>query len=400
MLRTLAKHKYTTEQMHSLMGVAINELSSGLVISDYTKPDNPLIFINPAFERMTGYTESEVLGKNCRFLQGGDKEQPEIEVLREAVREGKDARVILKNYTKGGCVFWNELIVSPVHDETGKITNFVGIQTDVTERIETQRVLKEKTKELELSNRDLAQFAHAVSHDLKEPLRMISTFIEFLANDYSDKLDDQAQEYIGYALNGSRRMQTLIEDLLQYSKLGSRELDFEEFDLQETLDDVLLNLQILFKEKNLEFSAANLPRIKGIKSQLATLLQNLITNAVKYTKKDVIPNIQLDYTRLTSSHLLILKDNGIGIDSYYQDYVFEIFNRLHSKKDYPGNGVGLAICKRIVERHNGAIWFESEKDKGTSFFVQIPINPEEELDEKEARKHDSSKNQTENYNRR
>lgn len=391
MLRTLAKHKYTTEQMHSLMAVAINELSSGLVISDYTKPDNPLIFVNPAFERMAGYAAAEVLGKNCRFLQGGDKDQPEIEILREAVREGKDARVILKNYTKGGCMFWNELIVSPVHDATGKITNFVGIQTNVTERIETQRILRERTKELELSNRDLAQFAHAVSHDLKEPLRMISTFIEFLANDYNDKLDDQAQEYIGYALSGARRMQTLIEDLLQYSKLGSRDLDFEEFDLQETLDDVLLNLQILFKEKNLVFSSANLPKIKGIKSQLATLLQNLITNAVKYTKQDVIPNIQLDYTRLTSSHLLVLKDNGIGIDPYYQDYVFEIFNRLHSKKDYPGNGVGLAICKRIIERHNGRIWFESEKDKGTSFFVQIPINPEEELDEKEELKHDSNK---------
>jgi PAS domain S-box-containing protein len=392
MLRTLAKHKYTTEQMQSLMGVAIDELSSGLVISDYTKPDNPLIFINPAFERMTGYTEAEVLGKNCRFLQGGDTDQPEIEVLRRAVTEGTDARVILKNYTKGGCIFWNELIVSPVHDATGKVTNFVGIQTDVTERVETQRILREKTKELELSNRDLAQFAHAVSHDLKEPLRMISTFIEFLANDYSDKLDNQAQEYIGYALNGARRMQTLIEDLLQYSKLGSRDLDFEEFSLQEALEEVLLNLQILFKEKNVQFTSANLPIIKGIRPQITTLLQNLISNAIKYTKQDLNPIIQLDYTNLGKSHLLRLQDNGIGIDTYYQDYVFEIFNRLHSKKDYPGNGVGLAICKRIIERHNGAIWFESEKDKGTSFFVRIPLNPEEELDKKELLNYDSSKN--------
>jgi PAS domain S-box-containing protein len=383
MLRTLAKHKYTTEQMQSLMSVAIDELSSGLVISDYTKPDNPLIFINPAFERMTGYFEAEVIGKNCRFLQGGDTDQPEIQVLRKAVQEGTDARVILKNYTKGGCIFWNELIVSPVHDKKGKVTNFVGIQTDVTERVETQRMLREKTKELELSNRDLAQFAHAVSHDLKEPLRMISTFIEFLANDYSDKLDNQAREYIGYALNGSRRMQTLIEDLLQYSKLGSRDLDFEEFSLNEALEEVLINLKFLFKEKNVKFKSANLPIIKGIRPQITTLIQNLISNSVKYTKQDLIPIIELDYFNLGKSHLLVLNDNGIGIDTYYQGYVFEIFNRLHSKKDYPGNGVGLAICKRIIERHNGAIWFESEKDKGTSFFVRIPINPEEELDKKE-----------------
>lgn len=367
------KDLYKTSELDAIKVQAIEASSSGIVISDMSLEDNPLIYINAAFEVMTGYSREEVIGKNCRFLQGGDKDQPEIDELRRAIKAEESTRVILKNYKKDGTLFWNELIISPVKDDDGKLTNFIGIQTDVTARVEAQMALKEKTQELEISNKDLEQFAHAVSHDLKEPLRMIATFIEFLSDEYSDKLDEKAQDYINYAIGGANRMQSLIEDLLVFSKVkGQADSEFEMIDLNEVIEEILVNLKVLITEKNAKIDIENLPSLKANKSQILVLLQNLISNALKYSAKE--PRIILKAKTERDRNLISVEDNGIGIDDHYKDYVFEIFNRLHSKKTYPGNGIGLSICKRVVDNHGGEIWFESEKEKGTKFFVAIPKN--------------------------
>ena len=386
MLETFTEHKYSKEQMQKLMLVAINSTSSGLVISDNSLEDNLLIFANPAFCEMTGYSEDEILGQNGLSLQSVDTTLPESAVIKKAIKDGKHVKVILKNFKKNGEMFWNELVISPVCDQSGKVTNFIAIQTDVTERIETQRVIKEKTRELELTNGDLGQFAHAIYHDLKEPLRMISTFVEFLAINYKDKLDERAQEYISYAMDGTKRMRAQIEGLLEYSELSSKDPEFREFDLNDVLAEVLTNLKLLFVEKKVKFDSVKLPIVKGIRSQFVTLLQNLISNAVKYTAEGMSPEIKLEYTELDDAHFFKLQDHGIGIDLYYHDYIFEIFNRLHPRESYAGNGIGLALCKRILERHNGQIWFESERGQGTCFFLQIPKNPDEALGNEKIKK--------------
>lgn len=271
----------TRERMLLLKEAAIEATSSGFVISDFTQADNPLIYVNHAFCEMTGYSQEEVINKNCRFLQAQDKDQPEIDKLRIAIKEHRDEKVLLKNYKKDGTVFWNELIISPVKDDGGNVTNYIGIQTDVTERVNARFALKQKTLELEQSNQDLEEFANAVSHDLKEPLRMISTFLEFLDTEYSDKLDKQAKEYIDYALKGSDRMKHLIEDLLDYSKVGAAHYTTTSVDLNKVIEEVLENLQLMISEKSAVIESTKLPIINGNEFQVVTLFQNLISNAIK-----------------------------------------------------------------------------------------------------------------------
>ena len=362
--------KCSREQMLLLKEAAIEATSSGFVISDFTRADNPLVYVNEAFCHMTGYTQEEVLNQNCRFLQANDKEQPEIDKLRIAIKESRSEKVLLKNYKKDGTVFWNELIISPVKDKVGVVTHYIGIQTDVTERVNARYALKKKTQELEQSNQELEEFANAVSHDLKEPLRMISTFLEFLDKEYSQTLDDQAREYINHALKGSDRMKHLIDDLLDYSKVGSLDHELSVLDLNKTLEDVLDNLHVVIQEKSAKIIVDNLPSIKANEYQIVTLFQNLISNAIKYCKET--PEVKVGYLDDDQYCIFYVEDNGIGIDDYYKDYVFQIFNRLHSKKEFPGNGIGLAICKRIVNNLNGSIWFESEKGKGSKFFFRVP----------------------------
>ncbi len=358
------------EQMLRLKEAAIEATSSGFVISDFTKKDNPLIYANTAFCEMTGYSQEEVLNRNCRFLQASDKDQPEIEKLRRAIKELRSEKVLLKNYRKDGSFFWNELMISPVKDKDGIVTNYIGIQTDVTEIVNSRVALKKNSQVLEQSNQELEEFANAVSHDLKEPLRMISTFLEFLDTEYSETLDDQAKEYISHALKGSNRMKHLIEDLLDYSKVGSVNYELSILDLNKVLEDVLENLQVMIKEKSAKISIVNLPSIKANEYQVVTLFQNLISNAVKYCKET--PEVKVGYIDDDEYCIFYVEDNGIGIDDYYKDYVFQIFNRLHSKKDFPGNGIGLSICKRIVNNLKGSIWLESNKGKGSKFFFKVP----------------------------
>jgi PAS domain S-box-containing protein len=362
--------KCSREQMLLLKEAAIEATSSGFVISDFTRADNPLVYVNKAFCEMTGYTQEEVLNQNCRFLQANDKDQPEIEKLRIAIKESRSEKVLLKNYRKNGTVFWNELIISPVKDKDGVVTNYIGIQTDVTDMVNARFALKKKTQELEQSNQELEEFANAVSHDLKEPLRMISTFLEFLDKEYSQTLDDQAREYINHALKGSDRMRHLIDDLLDYSKVGSLDHELSVLDLNKTLEDVLDNLHVVINEKSAKIIVDNLPSIKANEYQIVTLFQNLISNAIKYCKET--PEVKVGYLDDDLYCIFYVEDNGIGIDDYYKDYVFQIFNRLHSKKEFPGNGIGLAICKRIVNNLNGSIWFESIKGKGSKFFFKVP----------------------------
>jgi two-component system, chemotaxis family, sensor kinase Cph1 len=360
----------TRERMLQLKEAAIEATSSGFVISDFTQKDNPLIYVNKAFCEMTGYSQEEVINKNCRFLQAQDKDQPEIDKLRIAIKEHRDEKVLLKNYKKDGTVFWNELIISPVKDEDENVTNYIGIQTDVTERVNARFALKKKTQELEQSNQDLEEFANAVSHDLKEPLRMISTFLEFLDKEYSSKLDKQAKEYIDYALKGSDRMKHLIEDLLDYSKVGAAHYTTTSVDLNKVIEEVLENLQLMISEKSANIIVDKLPSITGNEFQVITLFQNLISNAIKYCNQ--APEVKIGFEDDGQYYIFYVADNGIGIDDHYQDYVFQIFNRLHSKKEFPGNGIGLAICKRIVNNLNGSIWLESKKGEGSKFYFRIP----------------------------
>ena len=230
-----------------------------------------------------------------------------------------------------------------------------------------------RAKELEAANKDLEQFAYVASHDLNEPLRMISSFTQLLERKYKDKLDPDANDYIHFVVDGATRMQKLLTNLLDFSRVSTHAKPFEQVDTKTIVEQVISILQQLITENNASITIDDLPVIKADEMQMLRVFQNLIENAIKFKKKTELPKIHISCTKQSNMVQFSVADNGIGMEMQYHDRVFMVFQRLHSVKDYPGTGIGLSVCKRIVERHGGTIWFESTVNEGTTFYFTIPI---------------------------
>jgi light-regulated signal transduction histidine kinase (bacteriophytochrome) len=231
--------------------------------------------------------------------------------------------------------------------------------------------LSEQAQELTRSNTELQQFAYVASHDLQEPLRMVTSYLQLLQRRYGGELDSDADEFIGYAVDGAKRMHELINGLLAYSRVGTHGTPFEATDSGMILGSVLSNLQVALEESNAQVSYGQLPTVWADGMQLAQLFQNLISNAIKF-RGEQAPEIQIEAGRQGDHWRFSVRDNGIGIEPAYGNRIFLIFQRLHTRDEYPGTGIGLAICKRIVERHGGRIWVESELGEGSTFHFTIP----------------------------
>lgn len=226
--------------------------------------------------------------------------------------------------------------------------------------------------ELERSNRELERFAYVASHDLQEPLRMVASYTQMLERRYADKLDGAARDFIKFAVDGAARMQRLIDDLLAYSRIGNRAAALRSMATHEALGAALANLQAAIQETGAVISTTELPRVTADPTQITQLFQNLIGNAIKF-RGPLRPTVHVSAEIRGGMAEFSVRDNGIGIDPQYEDRVFEIFQRLHSRFEYPGTGMGLAICKRIVERHGGAIRVESSEGGGAAFIFTLPL---------------------------
>lgn len=234
-----------------------------------------------------------------------------------------------------------------------------------------ERRVAKRTRELERSNEELEQFAYVASHDLQEPLRMVSSYLGLLRQRYLGKLDKDADEFIGYALDGSDRMHRLIHDLLAYSRVQTKAQPFQQVPCDALLDEVLTNLQVAISESKVGIHRQPLPTVHGDPTQLTQLLQNLLSNAIKF-RGDQPPEIWIQAKSDNGTWTFSIRDNGIGIDPRHFDRIFVIFQRLHTRQKYPGTGIGLSICKKIVERHGGRIWLTSAAGQGTTFFFTLP----------------------------
>ncbi len=267
-----------------------------------------------------------------------------------------------------GAEFPLEIGLSPLHTSEGTFT--LATVIDITER-------KRQEDELRRSNAELAQFAYVASHDLQEPLRMVANYTELLGQRYRGKLDERAEKYIHYAVDGAKRMQRLVADLLAYSQVGSQGKPLVRVELQAVLDSVLRALEAVMRESGATVEVAGpLPEVLGDEGQLRQLLQNLIANAIKF-RADRPPRVRVAATRRDARWEIAVADNGIGIEAQHRERIFQMFQRLHARGEYEGSGIGLAIAKRIVERHGGRIWFDSTPGVGTTFFATLGAPPPE-----------------------
>jgi signal transduction histidine kinase/DNA-binding response OmpR family regulator len=290
---------------------------------------------------------------------------PKGEICHEVVLEGLPHRVF-------------EVIAQPM--ETGpRADNWVLVIHDITERKRVEQELKQTMAELAHSNKELEQFAYVASHDLQEPLRMVTSYVQLLARRYQGKLDADADEFIAYAVDGATRMQALINDLLAYSRVGTRGKPFEPTDCEAVLDQALANLQVAIEDNGAVVTHDPLPTVMADGTQLVQLFQNLIGNAIKF-RGDESPRVHISAhrqsaieNRKSDEWVFSVRDNGIGIDPEYHERIFIIFQRLHTREEYPGTGIGLSVCRKIVERHGGRIWVESQPGKGSTFYFTIPM---------------------------
>ncbi|MHA1728761.1 MAG: sensor histidine kinase [Promethearchaeota archaeon] len=293
--------------------------------------------------------------------------------------EGKSVQNLeYRLQTKIGAILHLLLNSTPVLDENGNVTAMVTVARDISERKRAEKELEKKTKELIRSNTDLQNFAYAASHDLKEPLRTISSYLKLLQSRYNQTLDKKAKNFIDKAMNSAERMQSLVKGLLNLSHVDVDRVQFKPTDLNDILEIVLSNLKITIEQSGAEIVHDKLPTIMGDSSLLIQLFQNLIGNAIKFIQNK-IPKIHIGVKKKEKSGQkeeswwIYVQDNGIGIEHKDLNKIFTIFQRLHSRAEYEGTGIGLAICKKIVKRHEGRIWVESEVGKGTTFFFSLPV---------------------------
>jgi PAS domain S-box-containing protein len=291
---------------------------------------------------------------------------------RKVIETGQIFEDVEKHQNPKGEKLYVHVLKAPVLDASGTVVGTQTIFWDETERKRAEEALAETAEDLERSNRELELFAYVASHDLQEPLRMVASYTQLLARRYKDKLDGDAREFITFAVDGAIRMQKLINDLLMYSRVGTKGKPFEATDGESVFHAVISNLKIAIQESGAVVTHDPLPTVLGDTVQLIQLFQNLIGNAIKFRGKEP-PEIHVGVGKKGDEWIFSVRDNGIGIDPQYFDRIFVIFQRLHTRDEYPGTGIGLAVGKKIVERHGGRIWVESEPGKGATFFFTMPV---------------------------
>ena len=268
-------------------------------------------------------------------------------------------------------MYWESAAISPIKNEQGEVIYFLAVKEDISARKHAEEIQKMQAAQLKSSNAELENFAYVASHDLQEPLRMVSSFVGLLQKKLEGTLDDSSKQYMHFAIDGTDRMKILINDLLDYSRVGTNKEAFATVNLNDVMEYTLHVLKEKIDNNRALINIKPLPEITANKTLIAQLLINLVSNALKYRgEKD--PEIEVGYTEEKELFTFYVKDNGIGIDPKYFDKIFVIFQRLHGKGEYSGTGIGLSTCKKIVETHHGKIWVTSEVGKGSTFYFTIP----------------------------
>jgi PAS domain S-box-containing protein len=332
--------------------------------------------VNRQTEVLFGYPRAELIGQPVEALLPERFRERHVH-HREGYQGDPHTRPMgtgleLLGLRRDGSEFPVEISLSPLTLADGE-TLIIGNVRDVTERKLAEERLRATAADLARSNAELEQFAYVASHDLQEPLRMVASYTQLLGQRYTGKLGVDADEFIGFAVDGARRMQELINDLLTYSRVGTRALQLEPVDTAQVVDQVMSDLAAAIDDSHASVTRLSLPVIRGDAVQIRQLFQNLIANGIKFHRPDETPHVHISATRGDGVWTYSVSDNGIGIEPQYLERIFVLFQRLHSRAEYPGTGIGLAICKKIVERHGGQISVDSAPRRGTTFRLTLPV---------------------------
>jgi len=368
--RDIREQKNAEEELKSVnkfLDSVLDNIPNMVFVKD--AHDLKFVRFNKAGEKLLGQTKKALIGKNdydffskeqADFFTSKDKavlsQNDIIDIPEEPIDTPNGQR-------------WLHTKKIPILDPKGRPIYLLGISEDITDIRQANTELESKTKELERSNSELEQFAYVASHDLQEPLRTISSYVQLLAERYQDKLDKDANEFIAFAVDGSKRMRLLINSLLEYSRVN-RIKPFEWIEVTDLIKEILQDMQEQIKESGVTIEFKELPKIYGDTVLIGQLFQNLIANAIKF-RGEKNPEIRISCERKNDEYIFCVADNGIGIKKEYAEKIFVIFQRLNSREKYPGAGIGLSICRKIVERHGGKIWVESELGKGSAFYFTI-----------------------------
>ncbi len=340
-------------------------------ISEYAMftldPQGILRSWNAGVERLLGYSEDEWLGQPASIIFTPAEKAMEVceAEMRKALEFGS-ATDIRWHRRKDGSEFFANGFMNVIRNDSGDVLGYVKIMSDETARKQLQDSLSD-------SNAALEQFAYVASHDLQEPLRTMSNYAQLLNKRYKGKFDEDGDRFLGFIVDASQRMSTLIQDLLEYARAATEEERPASVSLDEDLEAALTHLTQAVEESSATITHDPMPTIEVDRGQMVRLFQNLIGNALKYRKPDEAPKIHVSAEQTHHDWLITVQDNGIGFDPQYASGIFAPFKRLHQAGDYPGTGVGLAICRRIVESHGGRIWAESKAGEGAAFRFTLPL---------------------------
>ncbi len=350
-------------QMLMEQGYLVRPVRSGALALEAVKAIPPdLILLDIKMPEMNGF---EV----CECLKAEPRTRDIPIIFISALDDIQDK---VKAFNLGGV----DYITKPFNfqEVLARVQTHLALQALYRQLAEKNLELEQQAEALARSNAELEQFAHVISHDLREPLRMVSSYLQLLEHGYAEQLDEQAKDFIAYAVDGADRMQAMIKSLLTYARVDTQGGPLKLVDCERVLAHTLMDLKITIEEAHASITHDTLPTVHADAVQLEHVFQNLISNAIKF-RGETLPRIHIAAERQADTWCFSVSDNGIGIDPQYADEIFKVFRRLHTREEYPGLGIGLAFCKRIVERHGGRIWVESEPGQGATFFFTLPVEP-------------------------
>jgi PAS domain S-box-containing protein len=376
-----AAEQKRTQQQLVLQATALRTAASAIVITDRS---GTILWTNPAFSTLTGFSAEEAFGQNPRILKSGAHGRDFYEKLWNTILSGKTWHGEFTNRRKDGSLYQDEHTITPVLSDSGEITHFVAIMQDISERKRAEAEIsklneqleervRQRTAQLEETNRELEAFSYSVSHDLNAPLRHITGFARLLREDLGPNLKGDGEHSLNQIEDAARQMRRLIEDLLEFSRASRADRHRVLVPLGPLVEDVIAQLRADAQGRSVSWKQGHLPEVEADPALIRQVFVNLLSNALKFTRPRDPAEIEIGSTsRPGGETIIFVRDNGVGFDMRYADKLFGVFQRLHSSEEFEGSGIGLANVQRIIKRHGGRVWAEAVVNAGATFYFSLP----------------------------